>query len=133
MKQETRKVILVVEDEKPLLEAIYVKLEKSSFSVVAARNAEQAYELIKNIQTIDAIWLDHYLLGQENGLDIVAKLKNDDKYKSIPIFIVSNTAGPEKVQSYINLGVNQYYIKSNCRLDKIISDIKDCLTKKTIK
>jgi CheY-like chemotaxis protein len=127
MPKEEQKTILVVEDEKPLLEAIHIKLEKSGFSVVTARTAEQAYGLLEDLAKIDIIWLDHYLLGKENGLDLVVKIKNDEKYKNIPIFIVSNTASAEKVQSYINLGVNKYYIKSNYRLDNIIEDIRACL------
>ena len=126
--QAERKTILVVEDEKPLLEAIHIKLEKSGFSVVTARTAEQAYGLLEDLTKVDVLWLDHYLLGKENGLDLVVKVKNNEHYKNIPIFIVSNTASSEKVQSYINLGVNKYYIKSNYRLDNIIEDIRDCLS-----
>jgi len=125
--QLDQKTILVVEDEKPLLEAIHIKLEKSGFSVVTARTAEQAYNLLEDSVKIDIIWLDHYLLGKENGLDLVVKIKNNEKYKTIPIFIVSNTASANKVKSYINLGVNKYYTKSNYRLDDIIADIRACL------
>jgi len=121
------RTILVVEDEKPLLEAVHIKLEKSGFGVVTARTAEQAYGLLEDLPKVDAIWLDHYLLGKENGLDLVVKIKGHKQYKNIPIFIVSNTASADKVRSYINLGVNKYYIKSNYRLDNIIGDIKDCL------
>jgi DNA-binding response OmpR family regulator len=122
-----KKTILVVEDEKPLLEAVRIKLEKGGFSVVTARTAEQAYNLLEDIHKIDVLWLDHYLIGKENGLDIVVKIKEQDEYKNIPIFIVSNTASADKVKSYINLGVNKYYIKSNYRLDSIIKDISDSL------
>lgn len=125
--EEDVKTILVVEDEKPLLEAVRIKLEKSGFAVVTARTAEQAYGLLEDIGKIDVIWLDHYLLGKENGLDLVIKLKSHEQYKNIPIFIVSNTASADKVKSYINLGVNKYYIKANYRLDSIISDIRDSL------
>jgi CheY-like chemotaxis protein len=125
--ENIKRTILVVEDEKPLLEAIHSKLETEGFSVVTARTAEQAYGLLEDIKKIDVIWLDHYLLGKENGLDIVIKIKDDKRYKNIPIFIVSNTASADKVKSYINLGVNKYYIKSNYRLDKIIEDIRACL------
>lgn len=128
-KQDT-KTILVVEDEKPLLEAIHIKLEKNGFEVVIARTAEQAYGLLEDLNKVDAIWLDHYLLGKENGLDLVIKLKSQEQYKNIPIFIVSNTASADKVKSYIRLGVNKYYIKANYRLDSIISDIRDCLKTK---
>lgn len=125
--EEEVKTILVVEDEKPLLEAVRIKLEKNGFAVVTARTAEQAYGLLEDIGKIDVIWLDHYLLGKENGLDLVVKLKSHEQYKNIPVFIVSNTASADKVKSYINLGVNKYYIKANYRLDNIINDIRDCL------
>lgn len=130
-KQETKN-ILVVEDEKPLLEAIRVKLEKNGFNVVTARTAKQAFDLLEDIKDIHVIWLDHYLLGKENGLDLVANIKNNPHYQAIPIFVVSNTASADKVKTYINLGIHKYYTKSNYRLDQIIGDINDylILTKK---
>lgn len=126
---DTKKVnILVVEDELPLLDAIKTKLSLSGFEVVTARTAEQAYAYLEDLD-IKVLWLDHYLLGKDSGLDIVARVKGDEKYKHVPIFVVSNTASPDKVQSYINFGVNKYYVKSDCRLDKIISDINTYLEK----
>ncbi|QQG52595.1 MAG: response regulator [Candidatus Falkowbacteria bacterium] len=127
IKTNAEKTILVIEDERPLLDAIRTKLEKNDFLVVTARTAEQTYGLLEDLKQVDVIWLDHYLLGKENGLDIVTKLKGHEKYKKIPIFIVSNTASADKVKNYISLGVNKYYIKSNYRLDQIIGDIRDCL------
>ncbi|MBN1779146.1 MAG: response regulator [Candidatus Buchananbacteria bacterium] len=122
------KVILVLEDELPLLDAIKSKLAKSGFEVVTARSIEQAKNHIQDVENIDAIWLDHYLLGKENGLDFVAWCKiNNDKCDRIPIFVVSNTASPEKVQSYLKFGVEKYYIKAEKRLEEIISDIKSSL------
>ncbi len=126
---DTKKVnILVVEDELPLLDAIKTKLSLNGFEVVTARTAEQAYAYLEDLD-IKVLWLDHYLLGKDSGLDIVARVKGDEKYKHVPIFVVSNTASPDKVQSYINFGVNKYYVKSDCRLDKIISDINTYLEK----
>ncbi len=122
--KENKKTILVVEDERPLLEAIKTKLEKSGFNVVSARSVEQAKNHLLDIGQIDAVWLDHYLLGKENGLDFVVWCKRDGTdYKKIPIFVVSNTAGADKVQTYLKLGVNKYYVKAEKRLDEIIGEI----------
>lgn len=126
---KVEKNILVVEDEKPLLDAIRIKLEKGGFSVVTARTVEQAWGLLEDLGTILVVWLDHYLLGKENGLDLVVKIKNDERFKSVPIFVVSNTATQDKVKCYIALGVNHYYTKSNYRLDQIIEDINSYLDK----
>lgn len=122
--EKNNKRILVVEDEAPLLKAIKTKLEKNGFDVVTARRAKQALEYLGELGDIDAVWLDHYLLGKEDGLYFVAQAKKSLKYKSIPIFVVSNTASADKVRSYINFGVDEYYVKSDFRLDDIISDIK---------
>lgn len=122
------KNVLVVEDERPLSDAIKSKLEKSGFGVVTARSVEQAMAYFSEAVKIDAIWLDHYLLGSESGLDFVAKIKQDDSaWKKIPIFVVSNTASADKVQSYLRLGVNKYYTKSDHKLEEIINDIRDYL------
>jgi DNA-binding response OmpR family regulator len=124
---DTSKTILVVEDERPLLVAIKKKLEINDFEVVTARSVQQAEEYIDSIDTVSAVWLDHYLFGQGDGLDIVAYLKNHEEAKQIPIFVVSNTATPAKKQSYLELGVTEYYTKSDYRLDQIIERIKEAV------
>jgi len=124
---EDKKTVLVLEDEKPLLEAIKCKLENSGFEVVTCRSVEQAESYLEDLKDVAVIWLDHYLLGKKNGLDFVAQVKNDERFKTIPIFVVSNTASQEKVTSYISLGITKYFTKSDYRLDQIIDDIKDVL------
>ena len=121
-------VILVVEDERPLADAIKVKLEKNGFAVVTARTVQQTLNYLEDLGTVDAIWLDHYLLGKENGLDFMAQLKtNEGRWKNIPVFVVSNTANPDQVQSYLRFGVYKYYTKADYRLDDIIGEIKSFL------
>ncbi len=144
-----KKTILVIEDERPLLEAINAKLEKSGFSVIAARSVDQAFNAkldtkgfgaitvhsitqalnyLESLEQVDAIWLDHYLLGKEDGLDFVKKFKaNGGRWRKIPIFVVSNSAGSKTIQSYIHSGVSKYYVKSDHRLDEIIKDIRSFL------
>ncbi|MEI7424776.1 MAG: response regulator, partial [Candidatus Staskawiczbacteria bacterium] len=58
-----KKTILVVEDEKPLMDAVKRKLEISGFYVVTARDVEQALGYLEDLEKVDLVWLDHYLLG----------------------------------------------------------------------
>ncbi|MCA9364007.1 response regulator [Candidatus Kaiserbacteria bacterium] len=121
--------ILVVEDERPLLGAIQAKLEQESFEVVTARTVEQALDYIDEGVPVDAIWLDHYLLGKETGLDFVATLKGEGgAHRHIPVFVVSNTATPDKKQTYLELGVSKFYVKANHPLTEIVDAIKNHLT-----
>lgn len=120
--------MLVVEDEIPLLEAIKTKLEHGGFQVITARTAEQAAGYMEDVARVDAIWLDHYLLGQASGLDFLVKCKSEDSgCRNVPVFVVSNTASRDKVQAYLKLGVNKYYVKAEHRLDEIVGEIKKAI------
>lgn len=126
------KTILVIEDEIPLLDAVKKKLENNNMNVVTARSVEQALSYLNDLGKVDGIWLDHYLLGKEDGLDLVAKLKSEEsKWKNVPIFVVSNTASEDKVKLYMQLGVDKYFVKSNFRLDQIVDALKECLYAKS--
>lgn len=124
MEKPKELTVLVVEDEKPLQHAIQDKITKEGCSVVTARRVDQAIAYLEDVPKIDVIWLDHYLLGEEDGLDFVVKVKESDKWKDIPIFVVSNTASADKVKTYLKLGVTEYYTKADNRLDDIIAEIK---------
>jgi len=128
-----KKSILVIEDETALLNVVTRKLEKKGYNYMTARSVEQAVAELNKAGMFDAIWLDHFLLGQKNGLDFLTKIKSDEKWKSIPVFIISNASSPDKVQSYLQLGVNKYYVKVDFRLDQIISEISTLLKKKNKK
>jgi DNA-binding response OmpR family regulator len=152
---KTKKTILVIEDERPLLEIVNEKLlekgfgvitarsvdqvfnamlDKNGLGVIAATNIKQALDYLENLEHVDAIWLDHNLIGKENGIDFVKKFKaNGGRWNKIPIFVISNTESSETIESYVDLGVSKYYVKSNHKLDEIIKDINNSLDSKTKK
>lgn len=117
--------ILVVEDNQSLLMAIKGKIQRNGLNVLTARTVEQALNHLSNSPRVSAIWLDHYLLGEENGIDFVMKIKEANSvWRNIPVFVVSNTVGPDKVEIYMRLGAVRYYTKAEKRLEEIIDDIK---------
>lgn len=125
-----RKTILVIEDERPLVKVIEAKLENSGFDVVTARTVRQGLAYIDDINTIQAVWLDHYLAGEETGLDFVIEMKKrGGSCKKMPIFVVSNTASSSNVTQYRKLGVIDYSVKSDHRLEEVTTNIKDFIEK----
>ena len=126
---KTEPTILLVEDEMPLLRAVQAKLRSSGFEALSARTVDQALGYINDGVTIEAIWLDHFLLGNKTGIDFLCKIKNNKKYKNIPVFVVANTGGPDTQHSYLQLGVTKYYVKSNHRLDEIIQEVSKTIKK----
>ena len=129
MNANKKKVVLVVEDEQPLREAIKIKLESSGFDVAAASTARQGLNALRDLPRVDAVWLDHYLSVDESGLDFLAEMKKNEAWEHIPVFSVTNTASAENKYSYLELGVAKYYVKADMRLEDIAKDIKEFLEK----
>lgn len=121
--KEKKKKILIVEDDKSLLKAVVQRLKLKGFDVSSACSVEDALKIFKT-EKFDALWLDHYLVGKENGLDLVVYIRKSENNSDIPIFVVTNSASSGKMNSYLKLGVKKYYIKVTVSLTQVVSDIE---------
>ena len=128
MEATNKKTVLVLEDERTLAKAVRDALTARGFDVYLVNNVQDGLEHMKNLKQVDAIWLDHYLLGSGNGVDFVVELKNNKVWREIPIFVVSNTASTTNIRSYIQLGVHNYYTKADYDINQIISDMEYALS-----
>jgi len=133
MSTEQNKRILIMEDDQSLLEAIDHQFTMKGFKVLSAKDVDEGLYKLENAGGVEVIWLDHYLLGKENGLDFVVKVKNHNEWRNIPIFVVSNSSGTDSIQSYMRLGIDQYYTKADYDLSQIIKDIEYALTEEAKK
>lgn len=125
-------LILVIEDEKLLLDVISKKIEASGMSVIPCSSGEQALDILKDTtdpsKTPDTIWLDYYLKGM-SGLEFINEVKKNEDLKYIPIVVISNTATKEKINLMLSLGAAKYMIKAEHRLEHIIDEIKKVIDK----
>ena len=122
MKKE-KKTILVLEDEPLLIDSISFKLNKEGYNFVVKKVADEALAYVLENPPPDFFWIDHYLIGKENGLFFLSRIKQNPKFAHIPTFVVSNTASPDTIEKYKKIGITRYYTKANHRLDEIVADI----------
>ncbi|MFX0014130.1 MAG: response regulator [Promethearchaeota archaeon] len=78
--------ILIVDDEEDTLEMFSTILEHECFTIWNAINGNQALEQVK--KSPDLILLDIRMPGLY-GLDLCRQLKEDNRYKHIPIIFLS--------------------------------------------
>jgi len=126
--------VMIIEDEELLLQAISKKLNLSGMETVSCAQGKQAIDYLNSMEEAlpSAIWLDYYLKDM-NGLEFVGEIKKNDKFKDIPIVVVSNSADPEKVHNILGLGANEYLLKAKYSLDEIIEVIKKFINKEELK
>ena len=123
---EPQKPILIVEDEKSLMEAVRIKLTHDGFTTSCAGSAEEAEEIMKTTQP-SLIWLDLMLPGMQ-GLDFLRKVRTTEEGAKIPVVVVSNSGSPDKIRESKELGVETYFVKADWRLEEIIGVVRTILS-----
>lgn len=101
--------ILVIDDEKDIVELISYNLEKEGFSVLKAYDGETALQRVK-AQKPDLIILD-LMLPEISGLDVCKAVRNNPATANLPIIML--TAKAEEVDKIIGLemGADDYITK----------------------
>jgi DNA-binding response OmpR family regulator len=115
--------VLLVEDDKFLRDIIESHLTKAGFGVLAATTGEEAFR-IAHEKTPDLIILDIVLSGI-NGLDVIARLREEDGGKHIPFIVFTNSDEQSSVARGRELGAVKYMVKAISTPDKIVHEIVD--------
>jgi two-component system, OmpR family, alkaline phosphatase synthesis response regulator PhoP len=104
-----RKNILIVEDEKDIIEVLRYYLEKENYRVHVAQDGFSALELASKIVP-NLILLD-LMLPKLDGIEVCKKLKNDPRLRAIPVIMV--TAKGEEVDKIkgLEIGADDYVTK----------------------
>ncbi len=113
--------VLVVEDDRFLSSAYRAKLTKSGFEVEIAGNGEEALEALKTFKP-DIILLD-MVMPVMDGFTTIGHIRKDSALKSIPIIVTSNLGQKEDLDKAMNLGADDYLVKSNLSLDVLVDKI----------
>jgi len=123
----TKGYVMIVEDDKLLLDAIEEKMTKNGIPHKGFTEGTQALRfLVDKGERPSIIWLDYYL-GDTNGLAFMKILKANPELKNIPVIIVSNSTGGEKIKALMDIGADEYIVKANHTLRKIISKMQKVL------
>lgn len=112
--------ILVVDDEKDIVEFIQYNLEKEGFEVITAHNGNEALEAIK--EKPDLVVLDVMMPGID-GYEVCEKIRLEDKYKSIPILLLTAKTREQDEIRGLELGADDY-IPKPVSIQKLIARIK---------
>jgi CheY-like chemotaxis protein len=126
-------LILVVDDEKELLEIISMKLTASGFDIVVAYNGKEAVDAALKVHP-DLILMDIHMPG-ESGTDAALTIKQDPETKDIKIAFLSSlkdpwpqTASPRNDLSK-SLGMEDFIDKTE-DLNLTVSKVKEILARK---
>lgn len=120
---QTKQTILVVEDNKDLLNFLQNNLSKE-YKVLTALNGRIALEVI-NSNTIDLIVSD-IVMPEVGGMELVKTIRSNQQYSHIPIIILSARTSVESKVGGLDIGAESY-IEKPFSIDYLKAQIKSLL------
>jgi DNA-binding response OmpR family regulator len=100
------KKVLVIEDEKNLLELYRLELEEEGYRVAVAESGKEALRISEQFQP-DLVILD-IKLGEEEGLRVLSDLKNQKRERPV----ILNSAYTHYKHDFSSWAADAYVVKS---------------------
>jgi len=124
MPEESKKVVLVVEDDAPLRHALELKLKHEGVEVVSASNGQEALDKINGGANYSLILLD-LIMPDVDGFAVLEQLKT--KGVQTPVLVLTNLGQNEDKTKVMSLGARGVFIKSDTSISDIVEETKKYL------
>lgn len=104
------KTILVVDDSPTIRKFVSLALENIGYKVLTASDGMEVFEILAKVETIDLIITDINMPNLD-GFELIKSLRSDERFKDVPIIILSSLSDGESIDTGLKLGANSYLIK----------------------
>jgi len=105
----TKGKILIVDDEKHIVEAVRYNLDKEGFRTIVAYDGAKALEVARR-ELPDLVILD-WMLPEVEGLEVCRILKHDPKTAPVPIIMLTVKSGETDKVLGLEMGADDYVTK----------------------
>lgn len=119
---DTKKKILLVEDDDALSGVYRSRLELEGFDVKEVNNGELALSAAKDYKP-DLILLDA-MMPKISGFDVLDILRNTPETSAIRIIMLTALSQPKDKERAEALGVNDYLVKSQVVIGDVVERVK---------
>src|SRR5919202_1497264 len=83
--------VLVADDEPHIGRIIKMKLEQGPFTVTLVYDGREALDVLEQNADVALVLLD-LMMPRVSGLDVLARMRSDDRWKKIPCIILPAAA-----------------------------------------
>lgn len=115
--------ILIVEDEEFLIKALEDNFQAEGFTVVTARNGEEAMKQLAK-EKPDLVLLD-LLLPKKDGFSVLHDMKANPEFSLIPVIVLSNLGGDEQIKRALEMGADDYFVKSQHPIEEVVDKVRE--------
>jgi DNA-binding response OmpR family regulator len=121
-----KKKILIVDDERDIVQALTIRLKGAGYDVVSAFDGAQGV-FVAHKETPDIILLD-IRMPAGNGFSVLERLKRSSHTNNIPVIFLTGSPEKNAEEKALELGA-RFYIKKPYDSEELLDAIKRALEK----
>ena len=126
---QDKKKILIVDDDRFLLNMYSLKFEKNGFEVKVAQSAEEAINILKE-GFGPAVLLMDLIMPVMDGFEMYEKIKKDNLASGSIAIMLTNQGLVSDINRAKELGVHGYIVKATTIPSEVVEEVIDAKEEK---
>lgn len=122
----TETTLLIIDDSITVRRFLALTLEKAGYRVQQAKDGQEALEKLNQGLSVEAIICD-LEMPRLDGLGFLAQVKTQDRFRPIPVVMLTSRNSTKHRQIAFNLGATAYFSKPFMEAD-LLKTLQDVLT-----
>jgi two-component system chemotaxis response regulator CheY len=120
--------LLVVDDSNVMRKIIKAAADMLQMETLEAKHGAEALErLEESYREIDLVLLDWNMPGV-NGYDVLVTMRGDDRFRGIPVMMVTTEGQHSNIVAAVRAGANNYLVKP-FDIGELETKILECIGK----
>jgi len=126
---ETKKKILIIDDDKFLIDMYSLKFTENGYDVSAVFSGREAIDQVSGGFTPDICLVD-IIMPEMDGFAVVEELRKNDSLKETTIIFLTNLGQQEDINKGMKLGANGYIVKASATPSEVVAKVADIVSNK---
>lgn len=126
---EDQKKILLIDDDKFLLDMYTIKFKEANFDITPAFSGEEALDKLKEGLKPDLILFDLIMPGL-NGIEFLEEVIKNKYAERAALVVLSNQGQKSDIDEAKRLGVDGYIVKANTIPSEVLEQVLEILKRK---
>ena len=125
----TKKKILLIDDDKFLLDMYALKFSKSGYEVKTSDSTDTGIRLIKDGYVPDAMLVDIVMPGMD-GLEFVSAVRKEKLAAKASVILLTNQGSSDDISKAKKLGVDGYIVKATTIPSEVLAEVERIIRSK---
>jgi two-component system chemotaxis sensor kinase CheA len=116
------KKILIVDDDRFLLNMYSIKFKSFGFEVDTAAGGQEALNKLRDGAAPDILLMD-VVMPAMDGITLLERIRKEKFVPNATVIVLSNQNQPADIEKAKNLGISSYIVKANMIPSEVVKEI----------